>query len=60
MSLSSKMERLNSLRGAISIFDDNPNRLNNKIYLGLLDEANRVAKELREMKEYQKLERLRD
>ena len=60
MSLTSKMERLNNLREAIAIFDDNPNRLNNKIYLGLLNEADRVAKELQEMKEYQKLEWLRN
>lgn len=52
----SKMERLNNLREALSIFDDNPNRLNNRIYLGLLNEADKVAKELSEMKEYQKLE----
>lgn len=60
MSLSSKMERLNDLREAMSIFDDNPNRLQNRYYLKLQEEADKVAKELQEMKEYQKLEWLRD
>lgn len=60
MSLSSKMERLNNLREALSIFDDNPKRLENRYYLKLQDEADKVAKELQEDKEYQKLEWLRD
>jgi len=60
MSLSSKMERLNDLRGAMSIFDDNQNRLQNRYYLKLQEEADKVAKELQEMKEYQKLEWLID
>jgi len=60
MSLSSKMERLNNLREAMAIFEDNHNRMENRYYLKLQDEADKVAKELKEMKEYQKLEWLRN
>jgi hypothetical protein len=56
------IEKLNDLRNSLDIFSDlsYEERLNHGHYTKLLNEADRVAKELQEMKEYKKLEWLRD